>query len=239
MIDTHSHLLPNIDDGVRSFGESVEIISGMHEVGVTELIITPHYVPESKWTSTRHNNLLLIESLQRHLDKAGVNVKVYLGNELYINPDIEEYLKKQTTSSMADSKYVLVELPMSGEFEGYEDILLMLKRDGYKPILAHPERYQTSAKNIDHLRELANMGILFQCNLGSIVNQYGSKARRALKRLAKEKLIWCFGTDIHHRRDYAEITKAQKKLAKYYTAEELDELLVKNPRKIIRSAIHK
>ncbi len=160
-------------------------------------------------------------------------VKLYLGNEIYIDQNIAQRLKKGIISPLADSKYLLVELPMSGEYEGYEDILLSLIQAGYKVILAHPERYHTSHKKLDKLIELRDMGVLFQCNLGSIIGQYGKNAQKTIKKLAKADMIYCFGTDIHHRRDYSEITKAQKKLRKYYSEEELQTLLDTNPRKIL------
>ena len=229
MIDIHSHLLPNIDDGSRSFEDSVAIINGLASVGVTDIIITPHYVAETEWVSTRTKNQVLIADLRSRVK----GVKLYLGNEIYIDQNIAQRLKKGIISPLADSKYLLVELPMSGEYEGYEDILLSLIQAGYKVILAHPERYHTSHKKLDKLIELRDMGVLFQCNLGSIIGQYGKNAQKTIKKLAKADMIYCFGTDIHHRRDYSEITKAQKKLRKYYSEEELQTLLDTNPRKIL------
>ena len=229
MIDIHSHLLPNIDDGSRSFEDSVAIINGLASVGVADIIITPHYVAETEWVSTRTKNQVLIADLRSRIKGA----KLYLGNEIYIDQNIAQRLKKGIISPLADSKYLLVELPMSGEYEGYEDILLSLIQAGYKVILAHPERYHTSHKKLDKLIELRDMGVLFQCNLGSIIGQYGKNAQKTIKKLAKADMIYCFGTDIHHRRDYSEITKAQKKLRKYYSEEELQTLLDTNPRKIL------
>ena len=239
MIDIHSHLLPNLDDGVTSFGQSIEIIRGLSEVGVTDLILTPHYVPESKWCSPKKINQQKLDALVRHLFNAGVKMRVYLGNEIYINSDIVDLIKNGTVSTLANSKYVLVELPMSGEWAGFEDVLLLLKQKGFKPILAHPERYSTSAKDISYLYELASAGVLFQCNLGSIVGQYGRKPKKVIKKLAKANLIWCFGTDIHHARNYGEIIKAKKKLRHYYTEEDLNDLLVNNPRRILQSRARK
>ena len=166
-------------------------------------------------------------------------MRVYLGNEIYINSDIVDLIKNGTVSTLANSKYVLVELPMSGEWAGFEDVLLLLKQKGFKPILAHPERYSTSAKDISYLYELASAGVLFQCNLGSIVGQYGRKPKKVIKKLAKANLIWCFGTDIHHARNYGEIIKAKKKLRHYYTEEDLNDLLVNNPRRILQSRARK
>ena len=233
MIDIHSHILPGIDDGAKDFSDSIAILRGLSEQGITDVIATPHYVNGSSYCSTAAENRQLLKSLQSQIKKAGLKINVYLGNEIYIDRDIAGFVSSRTVSSMAGSKYLLVELPMSGEFEDYEDILISLVYSGYQVILAHPERYHTVWKDFALLEDLAEQGILFQCNLGSIIGQYGRKPQKTIKKLAKNKLIFAFGTDIHHQRDYSEIAKAQAKLARYYDQSELRKLLVTNPRKII------
>ena len=236
MIDVHAHLIPQVDDGSHSFEDSVEIVRGLSSVGVTDIIITPHFVSESTWTSSRYKNQLSLTKLKTALKKANIKVNLYLGNEIYIDQDIQSFIDQKLVNPLAGGKYLLVELPMSGEFPQCDDILLTLIRSGWHVILAHPERYTGFYKNLDRLYELSNMGVLFQCNLGSVIGQYGRKPQKTIKKMAKEHLIWCFGTDIHHTRDYAEITKAQIALQKYYSEDELNQLLVNNPRKILRSA---
>lgn len=125
---------------------------------------------------------------------------------------------------------------MSGSFSGYEDIFLSLKLKGYNVILAHPERYHKMHKDFKILQKLHEQGIVFQCNLGSIICQYGKHSRRTLKKLLKNDMVYCFGTDIHHERDYNEIEKAQQKIKKIVGEEKLKELLVKNPRKLLKAA---
>ena len=235
MIDIHSHLLPNVDDGVHTFTDSLAILRGYSEQGITDIIITPHYIAETEWTSKRYQNQRIFAKLKDQAVAAKIPINIYLGNEIYIDPNVAELLKSCTISSLADSKYLLLELPMSGEYAGADDIFLSLIQAGYKVILAHPERYQSSHKNIDHLLELHEMGVLFQCNLGSIIGQYGKNTQKTLKKLAKADLIFCFGTDIHHTRDYSEIAKAQKKLRKYYSADRLQAVLATNARKILCS----
>jgi len=93
MIDIHSHLLPGVDDGVKTPEESVEIIKNLHRQGITDIIITPHYVSETTWTSSRTNNRILLGRLQNQLRMQGIPVNIYLGNEIYIDRDIEKLLK--------------------------------------------------------------------------------------------------------------------------------------------------
>lgn len=234
MIDIHSHVLPGIDDGSKNITMSLDILKGLEEQGVTDLICTPHYISETSQVSPRSKNLELLEKLQKSAEKKGLKIKLYLGNEIYIDKNIPKLLRLKKISPLGKSKYLLVELPMSGEFEQYEDILLSLIQKKWKVILAHPERYHSFQKNYSKITELHNQGILLQCNLGSFIGQYGKHAKKTAQKIAKDKLIYCVGTDIHHTRDYTEIAKAQKKLRKYYEFYELDAILVQNPLKIVQ-----
>ncbi|MBR3252643.1 hypothetical protein IKF84_01035 [Candidatus Saccharibacteria bacterium] len=237
MIDLHSHILPGIDDGAADISDSLDLIRELSAGGVTEVFATPHYIDETIYNSPRYKNSKLVADLQKRLDAEEIPVKIHLGNEIYINRKILELLKAGEISSMGDSKYILVELPMSGEFPGYADIFLELIRAGYKVILAHPERYTSFQNDFSLITELYNMGVLLQCNIGSFVDQYGKVARKVAVKLAKEKMIFGMGTDIHHLRGEEFLPGAMKKLSKYYNSEELNELLVGNPRKVFQNIV--
>lgn len=232
MIDIHSHILPGIDDGSPDFETSIKLVKELASGGVTEVIATPHYVDETIYTSSKASNLELLAKLQKMVDARGIKVRLLIGNEIYIFPKIAEYVKAGKLASLADSEYLLVELPMSGEFSGYEDIFLDLMRSDYKVILAHPERYDSFQKDFALVSKLFDMGVLLQCNLGSLVGQYGKSAQKLAIRLAKEKMIFAMGSDIHHNRGTAFLPKAMKKIRKYYNNDEAQDILVNNPRKI-------
>ena len=237
MIDLHSHILPGIDDGAASFDDSVALVRELCNGGITEVFATPHYIDETIYTSPRDANLKLVSDLQKRLDAEGIPVKIHLGNEIYVNRGILNLLDAGEISSMEGSKYLLVELPMSGDFPGQTDIFLELIRAGYKVILAHPERYVSFQKDFSLITELVDMGVLLQCNIGSFVDQYGKAARKVAVKLAKGKMIFGVGTDIHHLRGEEFLPGATKKLSKYYNSEELEELLVGNPRKVLQNII--
>ena len=232
MIDLHSHILPGIDDGARTYEDSVTLVRELSLQGVTKMVATPHYVDESIYTSPRARNLELIEELSARLGEAGVAMELTLGNEIYINGRILELIAAGEISSMADSEYVLVELPMSGDYPNYEEILRALIRAGRKVILAHPERYESFQKDFALIEELFDMGVLLQSNIGSITGQYGKAAQKTMKNLAKRKMVFGFGTDIHHPHGESWVMDAKKKLRKYYSDAELEEVLVGGPSKI-------
>ena len=234
LVDVHSHILPDIDDGSKSLGASIAILNGLKSQGFTDVILTPHYVAETIYTSSRRNNLDLLDRLKQ-VAPEGINL--YLGNELYVDRSLSSRLEQGTISSLAGSKYILVELPMSGEFEGYEDIFDELRFKGYQVILAHPERYQSTHRDFI-LERLYQSNVLFQCNYGSFIGQYGKNSQKVAEKLAKNKRIFALGTDIHHERDYSEIEQSLVELTKFYTLEEICELTSENPRKILENANH-
>ena len=198
MIDIHSHLLFGVDDGSRTLEESVHVIKKLSEVGYTDIILTPHYINDSTYVSTREENLDVLKRLKVGLIRNNVNVNLYLGNEIYIDSEIANLLKNNIISSLNDTKYLLIELPMSGENEIYYDVFLDLINMGYKVILAHPERYISFQKDFNKIYELKELGVLLQSNVGSVLGDYGRGAKKTIKRLLKENLITFMGTDIHH-----------------------------------------
>lgn len=228
MIDIHNHSLYGIDDGSRTIEESVEMIRGLSDHGVTDIFLTPHYIAGTSQASPRFENTNRYNYLRASVRHQRIPVNLHLGNEIYIDRDIEKLIRFGQLKTLGDSNYLLIELPMSGEYADYEGIFLQLIRDGYKVILAHPERYISFQKDYNRILELNSIGVLFQCNLGSIIDQYGKEARRTLTKMIRDDLVFAFGTDLHHPRDFSEIDRAKELLKKYYE-DDLDRVLVENP----------
>jgi protein-tyrosine phosphatase len=216
-----------VDDGAQDAAQSVAMLEQLEREGAKAIICTPHYIMDSGSAYTREQNKALFDILKRC-----TKLKLYLGNEIYIDENIERLLERKIISPLADSEYILVELPMSGRFADYEDILLDLSRN-YKVILAHPERYKSFQKDFSKIENLVNEGILLQCNFGTLQGQYGKEAMRTLKQILKKRYAFCFGTDIHHERDFCYFQQAIIRLWKivkddkyfrdiiYYNAEKI------------------
>ena len=234
MIDVHSHILYSIDDGSRNIDESIKIIENFNKKGIKNIIATPHYINNSSYVSTKENNLRILDTLKKELKERNIDTKLYLGNEIYIDENIEKFLDKKIISSLNDTKYLLIELPLHGEKENYYDIFIDLINNGYKVVLAHPERYISFQKDFNKIYELDDIGVLFQCNIGSILGDYGTNAKKVLKRMLKENLVYMFGTDIHRNKsDYSFIDKSIKKISKYVDEETLEKILNKNASELL------
>jgi len=235
MIDIHNHLLFGIDDGSKSIEESIDVLNDMYKYGYTDIILTPHYIKDSKYNSSRINNYKRLKELRNALIENDININLFLGNEIYIDEDIFELIKNGIVSTLNNTRYILIELPMSGEYEDYKYIFSDLMRKGCKIILAHPERYIAFQKDFNKIYELEKLGVYFQSNLGSIVGDYGIEAEKTIKRLLKEKKIAFLATDIHHKKhDYNKWEMAKEIALKYISEEEYNILTVDNPKELLK-----
>lgn len=228
MIDIHSHILNNIDDGCKSIEESLKILKNMSNNGVTDIILTPHYIVDSIYQNTIEKKELLYAKLQEEIRKRNININLYLGNEIYIDKNIIKYIGKEALT-LNKTNYILLELPISGIYENSYDIILELINNGYKVILAHPERYLTVQKDIKILNSYRDIGVLFQCNIGSLYGMYGRKAKKTFKKLLNKGYINYFASDIHNNNyNYSYIANIMKKHKKYFEKSNLNDIIKKN-----------
>ena len=233
MIDIHSHLIYDVDDGSRSIEESLNLFKVMYNAGVKDMILTPHYITDSRYMSSKLDNINKLNILKELLKQNNIDMNIYLGNEIYMDRNIDEMIINNQASTLNNTNYVLIELPMSGIYQGYEDIIHNLKVKGYKVILAHPERYISFQKDINKVYELIDLGVELQSNYGSILGDYGLGSKKLVKRLMKEHLITYMSSDIHRVRHSDFINRAITKMKKYYTEEEIKDLVHNNAKALI------
>ena len=236
MIDFHAHILPNIDDGSASMEESINLIKEAEQAGFTGIISTSHYLQNYYECDEKERRRILAELANqvKVADAEAEIPKLYLGSEIYISTDIVELLKEGKASTINGTNYVLFELPMNSKPLFVKEVVYKLIENGYNPIIAHPERYSYVKENIEFVRELKNMGALFQSNYGSVIGMYGSSAKKTLKKLLKEDLITFLGSDVHAvGQIYPKIPKILRKLEKWISPEKLKELTTLNAEKIL------
>ena len=234
MTDIHCHILFGVDDGSNTIEESLEILRQMVNCGYKNIICTPHYIKDSNYNYNATENFRRLKILRDACYQNNININLYLGNEIYIDDNILELLKNREIYSLNGTSYLLIELPMSGEYSGYEEIFKDLINNGCHVVLAHPERYISFQKDYDKILELEKMGVFFQSNIDSLVGKYGERANTLIRRLLKDKKIAFLATDIHHpKHDYTTWVKAKNEALKYISAEEYDILVNKNPSQLI------
>lgn len=191
MKDIHNHLLYGIDDGSDSYNKSLKILNDLSKEGVTEIVVTPHYIIGSNYNSNNQKKKELISSLQKQ-----TNIKLYIGNEVYIDHGIIEEIKCRNISTINDTNYLLIELPLRENLDCAKNIIFNLRNNGIIPIIAHPERYHYL--KLDDLVDFIEMGCLLQGNITSLNNKYGKDAKKNLELLLKKHMIHILGTDTHN-----------------------------------------
>ena len=153
MKDLHTHILFGVDDACKDINESISLLKEAEKQGITELVITPHYIKSTKYTCNNEEKKKRFIELQETAKKENINIKLYLGNEVYITEDFIKLLKKGEIQTINDSKYLLLEFPMGNMLFNTKDIIYELVVSGYVPVLAHPERYRIFQKHPDHIEE--------------------------------------------------------------------------------------
>lgn len=235
MIDFHSHIIPNIDDGSTSMKDTINMINEARQAGFTEIISTSHYIQKYYDLDCFEREKILDIIKKKVSEKKEINIKLYLGSEIYFTPEIIELVKNKKASTINNTRYLLFELPMNTKPLFVKEMVYKLMQNGYIPIIAHPERYSYVQENIRYIEELAGMGVLFQSNYGSIIGIYGNSAKKTLKKLLKNNLISFLGSDVHRTGQiYPKIPKALKKLRKILSAEELEKLTTLNAQKVLK-----
>lgn len=235
MIDIHAHLIPGVDDGSKNVEDTFTMFDEAKKVGFTDIILTSHYLTD--YYETKIEELVFWkDKLQEVLDKSNKNLKLHSGMEVYISEDLDKLIKENKLLMLANSKYILIELPMSTEVKYLEHIIYFLESIGIKFILAHPERYKSIQKDPNIVEEYIEKGCLIQCNYGSILGQYGKETKKTIKTLLKKNLVHFMGSDCH-RKDgiYLEIPKAVKKIEKIVGKQKLHEITTSNAQKIINN----
>ncbi|MBO5414893.1 MAG: protein tyrosine phosphatase [Bacilli bacterium] len=229
MIDIHCHILYGIDDGARTKQETIDLLKQQKELGFNEIVLTPHYIENTEFEATIEKKEELIKELEEETD-----VKLYIGNEVYFSDKTINLLDK--VSTLNNSKYLLIELPMSSKIKDLEEMIFDLTVNKIVPIIAHPERYsyvQDDIKYLDHLKEL---GVLFQVNYGSLIGKYGKKCEKTAKKLLKKNYISFMGTDIHRIDRPIDMEKALNVLKKVVKKQEIvDDLTTNNIKKVIEN----
>lgn len=235
MIDIHSHIIPNVDDGARSVEETFNILKEAQEAGFTDVILTSHFL--LNYYETNAQELIFWkEKLQEVLKKQGTKINLHSGMEIYITNQMEELLENKKILTLANSGYMLIELPLATNVKYFDYVVYYLEAKGIKPIIAHPERYKCVQKDPDIVEEYIEKGCLIQCNYGSIVNLYGREAEKTIKTLLKKNQVHFLGSDVHRKNGtYLIILDAIKKIRKIIGENKINELTTINPKKILQN----
>ena len=196
-VDVHCHVLPGIDDGSRNMDMTMEMLRIAAKNNITEMIVTPHY--KKGHVGTPRNVIGdMIRDLEREAEAEGLSINFYPGTEIAYNSSLEEKLESGWLARMNDTDYVLVEFSPFETFSYIKNAIDDIFSMGYRPIIAHVERYQCMLAKLDNVRVIHDMGCQVQVNAGSVAGNYGFRVKHFISKLLKEQLIEYVGTDAHN-----------------------------------------
>lgn len=196
VVDMHSHVLPGIDDGAQTPQESVELVKRMMSLGIRKIIATPHIMADYyRNTSETINGALAI--LKAELENQKVDIEIEAAAEHYFDETFETRINEGKLMTMG-GKYVLFEFSFISKPPNAVSVVQRLTELGYKPILAHPERYPYMDN--DQLRSLRDWGVSLQLNTISLTGYYGKDVKKRAEQLIDDQLVDFISSDMHHLR---------------------------------------
>lgn len=197
LCDIHCHVIPGVDDGAADFEEALKMIKREYQEGVRMIIATPHF-RTGMFETPRETVIRRFEQLRQRVREEKCGIELYLGCEFHSNMDMVKYLNQSYAYTLADSKYVLVEFSAGDEKRYIQERLYSVLCNGYRPVIAHIERYSCVRKNMDFIEELIRMGAQVQVNAGSILGEMGFSVKRFTRKLLKQGFIHYIGSDAHN-----------------------------------------
>lgn len=229
MIDIHSHILPGVDDGCKDYESAKQMLINDIEQGITEIVLTPHFRLQY---NTPYNELEKeFINFKEKLNSDGINIKLHLGQEIFVDKDYKKILNSDFINGIDRSKIILIEFAYNSEID-YADIVYEIKHMGYTPIVAHVERYVYFS--IEDAYEIKDIGGYVQINSSSLIKKHNVKEHKFVKKLLNEGLVDFVASDKHFDRD-VDLLKAYNFVVKHYGEECADDIFTLNQKTLLES----
>ncbi len=232
MIDIHSHILPHIDDGSSSIEESLEIARIAAKSGIRHIVASSH---GNCFDYTIEEYQKQLDRLQEKLREKEIPIELHPGMEIFTDRNVVHLLQEGKLLTINNTKYVLVEFRFEDSVPHVEMRLMELLESGYKPILAHPERYVFIQRDPEFAHYLEDCGCVMQLNHGSITGKFGDRIQRLALHFLDSGVAGVIATDTHnatHRTPSLERLKAM--MEGHYSKKDIELLLAGNPERILK-----
>lgn len=200
----HSHLIPGIDDGVKTLAKSVEVIKKLTDLGYEKFVTTPHIMSDA-YPNRPDIIRSGLQTLQQHLASENIKVDITAAAEYYLDEYTMNAVSNNEEMLTFGKKYLLFETNYLSEPFILRDFIFNATSKGYRPILAHPERYQYMT--MGKAQDLIDRGVLLQVNLLSLTGFYMKPVQKLAEKLIEQKMVSFLGTDCHNEFQAAELEK--------------------------------
>lgn len=221
-LDFHSHILYGLDDGAKSLEDTKNLIDRLIEIGFSSLTASPHTTP-MVWENSREGILSQYEKIKSELPELTKTVNLRTVSEYLMDSSFIERFEREELLTLKE-RYVLVEMSYINPPVNLYEIIFKLISKGYKPILAHPERYLFFHNNKAEYDKLKDAGCKFQLNLLAATGYYGQKVADSAAYLLKENKYDYAATDVHHNKHINAFS--DKVIVKHY--QKIEQLIQNN-----------
>ena len=203
--DVHSHFIPGIDDGAPTLEASMELLHAMRELGFTKVVTTPHVMSDGYKNSPE---IILggLEKVRAEIAAQGLDITIDAAAEYYLDHEFEQKIQHKEVLTFGKD-LLLFELPFISEPNILLQVIFAMQTQGYRPVLAHPERYGYWATDLSKLEQLKERGVLFQLNTIALCGAYGPSVKRSAEKLVDNGWYELIGSDCH-RMDHVQAIKA-------------------------------
>lgn len=234
MIDIHSHILPGLDDGSADMDESIKMLRLARRQGITQVVATPHYSHSFQNTSPDQIRSLCREVQEAAQRQMKTEIFIWPGQEIMYGGDVLNLLERGRILTIADSRYVLTEFLPSAPYSYIQGAVRELSLAGYKPILAHAERY-LYLREKDRVDEIRKQGAYIQVNIRRVGGKWYDGTTRWCRKMLRRRKIDFLGTDMHNIRDRRpETGAAMEWMQKHLSSSYLCKILYRNQEKVLR-----
>lgn len=204
--DFHSHLIPGIDDGVKTLEEASEIISFFSKLGYKKMITTPH-ISFDYYNNSAKDIESGFEKLKTHINGICPDMKLGVAAEYMIDDGFRKHFENRNLLTFGNN-FLLVELSWFNIHPEFNSIIFDLQASGYNVILAHPERYSFWSDKIQNYEKLKERDIFLQLNLLSLTSYYSHQVNRTARKLIENNMIDFIGSDVHNPQQLPMLQKA-------------------------------
>jgi protein-tyrosine phosphatase len=195
-VDMHNHLIPGIDDGSANMDETIALLAKFESLGYKKVITTPHIMSDY-FRNTPEIILRGLDEVREAANKHNINIEIEAAAEYYFDETLMERLEKKEKLLTFGDNYVLFEFSFHTEPNKIDKLFFEMLTQGYKPVLAHFERYAFLFDRLDKAAEWRGKGINIQMNFNSVGGHYGPEVLKQAQGLIDAKLIDFVATDCH------------------------------------------
>ena len=235
MVDIHCHILPEVDDGARSLAEALEMARIAADCGVTDLAATSHFRAEKENMHCLRTLREQFQHLQRMVDQEEIPLRLHLGAEVLCSWQAVDLARERALPTLGDTGYVLCEFYFDVDFDYMDDILTGIAEAGYRPVIAHPERYGAIQRSPRRVQRWFARGYVIQVNKGSLLGTFGARVQNTAAWLLEAGLAHMVASDAHssHHRT-TDLSSVKAWLRHRFSRDYVQLLLEDNPGRLLR-----